>query len=337
MPVPWPLLVSTKWTVTLPQVVCADTQLALARIAAGLQQGPRRGGGGHHRQQRQDQVKTLVHGILQRAGKAYLNPGNRNNEIGLPLAVIDAPEDADFRHLRDGRRQAGRHRLPDRASRTPQVALVNNIAAAHLERMGSLLGVAETKGAIYDALPRRHRRWSMPTTPSRRISCSASAPAASLRFGLEPTPTCCTRMPRAALRRGHAVRACTRRRARPTITLPLPGRHNVMNALAAATWRWPPARRWTTWSPKAWPRAAGARAPDPAHAARRRGAGGRQLQRQPRLAGRGHRTLVQTGGEPGWCWATCASWAPGAALLHADIGAQARTRRHRSACTRWAS
>ena len=36
---------------------------------------------------------------------------------------------------------------------TPEVALVNNIAAAHLERMGSLVGVAETKGAIYAVLP----------------------------------------------------------------------------------------------------------------------------------------------------------------------------------------
>ena len=35
----------------------------------------------------------------------------------------------------------------------PHVALVNNIAPAHLERMGSLLGIAETKGAIYEALP----------------------------------------------------------------------------------------------------------------------------------------------------------------------------------------
>ena len=35
----------------------------------------------------------------------------------------------------------------------PDVALVNNVGAAHLERMGSLLGVAQTKGAIYQALP----------------------------------------------------------------------------------------------------------------------------------------------------------------------------------------
>src|SRR3546814_15574553 len=35
----------------------------------------------------------------------------------------------------------------------PDVALVNNVAPAHLERMGDLLGIADTKAAIYDALP----------------------------------------------------------------------------------------------------------------------------------------------------------------------------------------
>ena len=35
----------------------------------------------------------------------------------------------------------------------PEIALVNNIAPAHLERMGSLLGIAQTKAAIYEALP----------------------------------------------------------------------------------------------------------------------------------------------------------------------------------------
>jgi UDP-N-acetylmuramoyl-tripeptide--D-alanyl-D-alanine ligase len=34
----------------------------------------------------------------------------------------------------------------------PRVSVVNNVAPAHLERMGSLLGVADTKAAIYDAL-----------------------------------------------------------------------------------------------------------------------------------------------------------------------------------------
>src|SRR5690606_23922134 len=74
---------------------------------------------------------------------AYANPGNRNNEIGLPLAVIEQPETAPFAIYEMGAGQPG-----DIAYLTdvvaPDAALVNNVAAAHLERMGSLLGVAET-------------------------------------------------------------------------------------------------------------------------------------------------------------------------------------------------
>src|SRR5690606_39595410 len=97
-------------------------------------------------------VKTLVLSVLGQAGHAYANPGNRNNEIGLPLAVIDAPEDADFAIYEMGAGKPGDIAYLA-AIATPDVALVNNIAAAHLERMGDLLGVATTKGAIYAALP----------------------------------------------------------------------------------------------------------------------------------------------------------------------------------------
>ena len=43
-------------------------------------------------------------------------------------------------------------RISPRIAR-PDIGLVNNVASAHLERLGSERGVAETKGAIYAALP----------------------------------------------------------------------------------------------------------------------------------------------------------------------------------------
>ena len=146
------LLVEHAVAVDLPQVIVNDTQLALARIAASLQRDRSgtvvaiTGSNG------KTSVKTLVHAILRLAGNTCLNPGNRNNEIGLPLAVIDAPDDADFAIYEMGAGKPGDIAyLTDIV--TPHVALVNNVAPAHLERMGSLLGIAETKGAIYDALP----------------------------------------------------------------------------------------------------------------------------------------------------------------------------------------
>jgi UDP-N-acetylmuramoyl-tripeptide--D-alanyl-D-alanine ligase len=141
----------------LPQVVVADTERALAAFAAALQ---------HTRTTRiaaitgsngKTSVKALLLPILQRAtvlGElgAYANPGNRNNEIGLPLAVLDAPEHAQFAIYEMGAGKPGDIAYLTAIAR-PDAALVNNIAPAHLERMGSLLGVADTKAAIYDALP----------------------------------------------------------------------------------------------------------------------------------------------------------------------------------------
>ena len=146
------VLVSREVDVAVPQVVVADTTRALADLAAAAQ---------HDRPGKvvaitgsngKTSVKALVLSILQRVGNAYANPGNRNNEIGLPLAVLDAPEDADFSIYEMGAGKPGDIAYLTAVVR-PDVSLVNNIAPAHLERMGSLLGVADTKAAIYDALP----------------------------------------------------------------------------------------------------------------------------------------------------------------------------------------
>ena len=135
----------------IPQVVVADTELALAQLAMTVQRARKAkviaitGSNG------KTSVKTLIATILQGAGRTYATPGNRNNEIGLPLAVIDAPEDAEFAVYEMGTGKPG-----DIAYLTaitpPDVALVNNVAPAHLERMGSLLEIANTKSAVYDDL-----------------------------------------------------------------------------------------------------------------------------------------------------------------------------------------
>lgn len=226
------VMVSRPVDTALPQVHVADTQDALGELAAGLQQGrpavvlALTGSNG------KTSVKTLLHGILSRAGHAYVNPGNLNNEIGLPLAVIGAPEDARFAVYEMGAGKPG-----DIAYLcsivTPNVALVNNVAAAHIERLGSLSGIAETKGAIYEALPDdgiavvnaddAYAPAFMQRIGARRV----------LRYGIEND---------ADVRARDVVSDASGSRfqlltpaGRAEVRLPLPGRHSVMNALAAAT------------------------------------------------------------------------------------------------------
>ncbi|UOV04526.1 UDP-N-acetylmuramoyl-tripeptide--D-alanyl-D-alanine ligase [Pseudoxanthomonas sp. F37] len=225
------VLVDHAVKVDVPQVVVPDTLLALARIAAGLQRDRVEKTVAITGSNGKTTVKTLVVSILQRAGVTYFNPGNRNNEIGLPLAVIDAPDDADFAVYEMGAGKPG-----DIAYLTdivaPEVALVNNIAAAHLERMGSLAGVAETKGAIYDALPAdgtavinaddAFAEYFASRVPDRRI----------LRFGLDATADLTARDIRAAADGSDFVLVAPH--GEVAVSLHLPGRHNVRNALAAA-------------------------------------------------------------------------------------------------------
>jgi UDP-N-acetylmuramoyl-tripeptide--D-alanyl-D-alanine ligase len=122
----------------LPQVVVADTERALAAFAAAMQRERTAkviaitGSNG------KTSVKTLLLAILQRVGSTYANPGNRNNEIGLPLAVLDAPDDAQFAIYEMGAGKPGDIAYLTAIAR-PDVALVNNIAPAHLERMGTCL------------------------------------------------------------------------------------------------------------------------------------------------------------------------------------------------------
>ena len=226
------LLVDHPVEVDLPQVVAPDTQLALARIAGNLQLD--RGGkaiaitGSNGK----TSVKTLTLTILQRAGETYSNPGNRNNEIGLPLAVIDAPDDADFSIYEMGAGKPGDIAyLTDIV--TPDVALVNNIASAHLERMGSLLGIARTKGAIYSALSVDGVAIINADDAFAEYFAGLVVGRRVLRFGLESTADITARD---IVATGEGSRfVLVTPQGNVAIDLPLPGRHNVLNALAAAS------------------------------------------------------------------------------------------------------
>ena len=224
-------LVSREVTASIPQVVVADTERALGDLAAAVQRERATrvlaitGSNG------KTSVKTLLLSILDQAGGAYANPGNRNNEIGLPLAVLDAPDDARFAVYEMGAGKPGDIAYLTAIAR-PDVALVNNIAPAHLERMGSLLGVADTKAAIYDALPAdgtaiinaddTFAPYFIERAHGRRI----------VRVGLEASADISARDIRADGDGSRFVLATPR--GEVEVALPMPGRHNVRNALAAA-------------------------------------------------------------------------------------------------------
>ena len=223
-------LVAHPVAVDLPQVVVADTTLALGDLASAVRAQRRARVVGITGSNGKTTVKTLVASILALHGKTHVNAGNFNNEIGLPLSILAMPEDAEYAVLEMGAGKPGDIAYLAAIAR-PEIGLVNNIAPAHLERMGTLERIAETKGAIYAALPPNgvavvnaddaFAAWFTNTTSVRNV----------LRFGIEQ-PADVRGAIQALAEQSHFT--LTTPAGSTDIALPLAGRHNVMNALAAA-------------------------------------------------------------------------------------------------------
>ena len=215
---------------TLPQLVVANAELALGAIARVWRARCRARVVGITGSNGKTTLKTLTHSILLRAGRCQVNPGNLNNEIGLPLSLCALDAQADFAVCEMGAGKPGDIAYLARIA-APQIGIVNNVGAAHLERMGSTRGVAETKGALYAALPSDGIAVINGEDAFADDFRSLAGKRAQISFALD----------RAADVRGQILSSepssqrlvIDSMAGSLSITLPLPGRHNAMNALAA--------------------------------------------------------------------------------------------------------
>lgn len=96
-------------------------------------------------------TKEMIAAILSRRGPVLKTEGNLNNHLGLPLSLLrlDAAHRAAV--LEIGISLKGEMRRLCEIAR-PTVGLITNIGPAHLEFLGSLEGVAEEKGALFEAV-----------------------------------------------------------------------------------------------------------------------------------------------------------------------------------------
>ncbi|WP_264832136.1 Mur ligase family protein, partial [Klebsiella michiganensis] len=74
-----------------------------------------------------------------------------NNDIGVPMTLLRLNNDYDYAVIELGANHQGEIAWTVGLTR-PEAALVNNLAAAHLEGFGSLAGVAKAKGEIFTGL-----------------------------------------------------------------------------------------------------------------------------------------------------------------------------------------
>ena len=223
-------LVTRRVDVDVPQVLVNDTRLALGDLASAVRAQRDVRVVGITGSNGKTTVKTLVASVLSRHGRTHVNAGNYNNELGLPLTLLAMPVDSEYAVLEMGAGKPGDIAYLAAIAR-PDIGLVNTIAPAHLERMGSLEGVAETKGALYQALPADGVAIINADDAFAGFFEGLAGSRATLHFGLK----------------GHVDVGATILEQRvdgsrfllrtpegvAEVALPLPGRHNVANALAA--------------------------------------------------------------------------------------------------------
>lgn len=173
-------------------------------------------------------VKEMIATVLGRSHRPLISPGNLNNTIGLPMTILNLCADHDCAVVEAGINMLDEMRLLAHAC-APDVAIITNIGPVHLEGLGSMDTVAREKFRLVEGmkpggtavLPARE---PLLTDPASRWGANV------LSFGIEEGD-------------------CRVRRFEPgpstfiemetpwgviEVTLPLPGRHNVTNVLAAA-------------------------------------------------------------------------------------------------------
>ena len=176
-------------------------------------------------------TKDFLNAVLGSKLRVVSTESNRNNEIGVPLTVLRASVDSDVLIIEMGMRGEGQ--ITELAAiASPTIGLVTNIGTSHIELLGSQEAIASAKAELIRSLPDDGAAFlNGDDAYSGLLAVGSAAPVTY--YGL--TAVC------SVTARDVVVDEASRPsfvldspQGEACMTLPLPGRHNVYNALAAA-------------------------------------------------------------------------------------------------------
>ena len=89
-------------------------------------------------------TKEMVASVLARDFKLFKSAGNHNNDIGLPMTIMDMPEDTELLVAELGTNHPGEIAYLS-AIAQPDYAVITNIGTTHIEYLGSREGILREK------------------------------------------------------------------------------------------------------------------------------------------------------------------------------------------------
>ncbi|WP_417780810.1 UDP-N-acetylmuramoyl-tripeptide--D-alanyl-D-alanine ligase [Stutzerimonas xanthomarina] len=222
--------------VSLPQLVVADSRIALGRLGAlnrNAFNGPVAAITGSSGK---TSVKELLASILRAAygnDAVLATRGNLNNDLGAPLTLLELAPQHKAAVIELGASRVGEIAYTVSLTR-PDVSLITNAGTAHVGEFGGPEKIVEAKGEILDGLgtngvavlnrdDRAYSVWERRVAGKRVVSFAITSPLAdfhpaSVAYDLRGCPNFVLTGPTGSVR----------------VQLNLLGRHSVANALAAA-------------------------------------------------------------------------------------------------------
>ncbi|WP_258359328.1 UDP-N-acetylmuramoyl-tripeptide--D-alanyl-D-alanine ligase [Moorella sulfitireducens] len=175
-------------------------------------------------------TKNLVAAVLSSGMKVLKTPGNFNNEIGLPLTLLSLAPEHEAAVVEMAMRGRGEIAALCAIAR-PTMGIITNIGTAHLERLGSVAAIAAAKGELLAALPPE----GVAILNGDDEWCRKLAATCHCRvvfYGLKSKADVMARDITVQGTRGTAFTAVLPA-GEVRVQIPVPGRHNIYNTLAA--------------------------------------------------------------------------------------------------------
>ena len=215
----------------LAQISVDDAKLALGRFGAAWRKSKNVRVVGITGSNGKTTLKELVAACLGAQAPTLATQGNLNNDIGMPLMLARIRDEHEYAVLEMGANHAGEIAYLA-ALANPDVVVITNAAAAHLEGFGSVEGVAIAKGEILQCDDRPSYAVLNADDDYYDYWVSLVPDVETLSFGFASSAD--IRAEKVDCSANGSEFDLVLPNVTLHIALPLPGMHNVRNASAAA-------------------------------------------------------------------------------------------------------
>ncbi|NMG07602.1 UDP-N-acetylmuramoyl-tripeptide--D-alanyl-D-alanine ligase [Brasilonema sp. UFV-L1] len=166
-------------------------------------------------------TKELIAAVLETKGRVLKTYGNYNNEIGVPKTLLQLSAEDDFAVIEMAMRGRGQIAELTQIAR-PTIGVITNVGTAHIELLGSEQAIAEAKSELLAQMPEDSVAILNYDHPRLMETAARVWQGKVLSYGFSGGDI-----------QGNLIDSDTLEVGGMQLPLPLPGRHNASNFLAA--------------------------------------------------------------------------------------------------------